>query len=361
MKLSILYAYRNRDEQRIKNSLQSLALQTATSFEVVFVDYGSEEVFAEKVQKVVESFSFASYHYIAHPGLLWNKSKALNYAASKAVGDYVFVADVDICFDVNAVKTILDSTDINKYSLFKLSYLKEEVDQEQIQLGHFKDVHIKHHGLVNGMIVVSKEAFFQVEGYDEFYHFYGSEDVDFYQRLQHLGLIEQKNQDTLFFHQWHRIYNSINDSVLEATPRFFNIKKINQQHYLFQQASKAIKPVLAQKINTVVWKKEDKLSPKEATLSYHIPNDHAKVWHLLNIILPSCNNEIVHITIKEDAYFTSTKFKIKKKLKKSDRVPMSMKEVNDVILERILLVYRHHNYTYEIASDLKTITFLIQL
>jgi len=103
LKLSILFAYRNREKQRILNSLQSLQNQNENDFEVVFVDYGSNDAFASRIQKVVEGFSFASYHYIAHPGLLWNKSKALNYAASKAKGEFIFVADVDICFDSNAV------------------------------------------------------------------------------------------------------------------------------------------------------------------------------------------------------------------------------------------------------------------
>ena len=84
MKLSILFAYRNREPQRIKNSLMSLQKQykNVAEFEVVFVDYGSTEGFQRLIQEVVESFSFAHYKYIAHKGLLWNKSKAINYRVS---------------------------------------------------------------------------------------------------------------------------------------------------------------------------------------------------------------------------------------------------------------------------------------
>jgi glycosyltransferase involved in cell wall biosynthesis len=106
--ISFLFAYRNRDSKRVLLSLKSLALQEHENFEVVFVDYGSDDDKASAVKKLVESFAFSSYYYIAHPGLLWNKSKALNYAASKAKGDYVFVADVDICFNNKVVKMLQD-------------------------------------------------------------------------------------------------------------------------------------------------------------------------------------------------------------------------------------------------------------
>ena len=57
---TIIYAYRNRDESRIKMSLDSLKNQTNQNFKVVFVDYGSESKLAANIQKLVESYSLAS-------------------------------------------------------------------------------------------------------------------------------------------------------------------------------------------------------------------------------------------------------------------------------------------------------------
>ncbi len=39
---------------------------------------------SEDLEEVINEFSFANYHYIGHEGLLWNKSKALNYGIQKA-------------------------------------------------------------------------------------------------------------------------------------------------------------------------------------------------------------------------------------------------------------------------------------
>ncbi len=45
---SIITAFRNRDAERVKNSLNSLAAQQYTDFELKFIDYGSSpEVSAE--------------------------------------------------------------------------------------------------------------------------------------------------------------------------------------------------------------------------------------------------------------------------------------------------------------------------
>ena len=357
--ISFLFAYRNRDSKRVLLSLKSLALQEHENFEVVFVDYGSDDDKASAVKKLVESFAFSSYYYIAHPGLLWNKSKALNYAASKAKGDYVFVADVDICFNNKVVKMLQDYRQPGTYSLFKLSYLKEQAEPLKLKEINALDKDIKHHGSVNGMVLVRKDNFFKIEGYDEFYHFYGSEDVDFYLRLRHLGLKEQTNSDTLFYHQWHSIYNTINDSVFEQTPRLFNIKKINQQHFINHQESKAIQPSLIQKVNQQVWEKEDEPTEQMVTKKMRITNDHAKVWHTLKIRLPNFENGIVELRVEEEAYFKSAKYKLKKLLRKPDRVSMTMKAVNDMILEEILLNYRHHNYSYKISEDLKVIVFIL--
>lgn len=360
-KLSIIYAYRNRDFERIKISLESLKNQTDTDFEVVFVDYGSTLDKANAVAQIIKQFNFAAYYYIAHPGLLWNKSKALNYGALKSEGSHVFIADVDICFAREAVSQIKKNITTNTFTLFKLSYLKAHVELKSGYQLDIKPGSIKHHGTINGMIVVAKKDFFAVEGYDEIYHFYGSEDVDFYDRLANKGLKTTFDENTLFYHQWHPIQNHINDAKLLNNPRLFNIKKINLVHQLYQKDSKTITPLFKQKVNANIWYKEDQLTKNDATSSFELTNDHAQVWHCVKMILPNLKNEIVYIKVTQAVYFESFKYKLKKVLNKPDRIPISMKSVNDLILEDIMLCYRHHNYTYTISEDLKTISFIIKL
>jgi predicted glycosyltransferase involved in capsule biosynthesis len=50
------------------------------------------------------------------------------------------------------------------------------------------------------MILTTKEAFFEIKGYDEFFHFYGSEDVDLYARLENAGYKSNLVTDIYFYH-----------------------------------------------------------------------------------------------------------------------------------------------------------------
>ena len=61
--ITILYPYRNRDIERVKRSLDSLALQTDQRFKVLFVDYGSSSKQASQVEQLIISYSFANYIY----------------------------------------------------------------------------------------------------------------------------------------------------------------------------------------------------------------------------------------------------------------------------------------------------------
>jgi len=55
---SIITALRNRDAERVKNSLNSLAAQQYTDFELIFIDYGSSPEVTAQIKPLVESDSF---------------------------------------------------------------------------------------------------------------------------------------------------------------------------------------------------------------------------------------------------------------------------------------------------------------
>jgi len=356
--ITIIYAYRNRDIERVNLSLQTLMFQTKNGFEVVFVDYGSEVLFSQAVKEVVNSYDFAHYHYVGHSGLLWNKSKALNYGIKYAKGDYIFIADVDILFHPNTIQLFQKISSPEKSYLFKLSYLSKKVSQSLRNTSRLFDLPVKHHGKINGMVLTSKSSLTTINGLDEFFHFYGSEDMDLANRLEISGqqLIEQTEE--YFLHQWHTIYNSYDDSKLSITPRLFNIKRINQEHYFYNKDTAIVKP-----INSVNWgkvienNKNDSLSHPD--VEYQIINLRSKIVHFLGFLLPSFENGVIKIEVREDKYQHSLKYRLKKILKKVSQPYISIKDVNDLILSEIIFKYRDNNYFYKVHNDLKGITFII--
>lgn len=358
--VTILYAYRNRDAKRVFNSLQSLVSQTNHNFEVLFIDYGSETHFSSSVKKVIDNFHFANYYYVGHPGLLWNKSKALNFGIKRAKTEFIFIADVDLLFHQNTIQLFRDIATIDKAFIFKLSYLDEKCTKNIDMLFNFKELNIKHTGNVNGMVLVSRQALFKVQGLDEFFHFYGSEDVDLFQRLEKSGQTLQLRDELYFKHQWHVIYNSYNDKLFSKEPRLYNIKRINQEHYFYNKSSNYTVPVNNPTWGEIIDKKNYDLL-HEPTQVYKLPNIHALIWHFIEIKLPNMKNEVVKVSVYEDNYFQSFKYRLKKIMNKQTQPYITLKEVNDLLLNKIIYTYKNYNYSYKIDDDLKQITFTIEL
>lgn len=358
--ITILYAFRNRDAQRVQLSLQSLQQQSVQDFEVVFVDYGSETVYTQAVEPVVTAFDFASYHYVGHPGLLWNKSKALNYGVKQAAGEYIFIADVDILFHSETLQLFQQIANPKKAYLFHLSYLSKKVTKSLETTSQFYDLPVKHTGVVNGMVLTSKKSLFDINGVDDFFHFYGSEDVDLFQRLEFSGQQLIQRDENYFLHQWHTIYNSYDDSKLSIIPRLFNIKRINQQHYLSNKEQNVSIAHQQQKWGHC-FTPEDKEQLAHPEINLRLPNIEAVVIHFLREELKNYSGKVVSIVFYEDRYYTSLKYKIKTLLGKQSQPYMSMKAVNDEALKTIVFDYRNHNYEYRVAEDLKEIHFILDL
>ena len=94
-KITFIYCYRDRDLERVKLSLDSLANQTNKEFRVIFVDYGSDLKRAAEVEEIVDSYDFAEYCYNDTRGKVWNRSHALNTAIRLAETEFVFTSDVE--------------------------------------------------------------------------------------------------------------------------------------------------------------------------------------------------------------------------------------------------------------------------
>ena len=359
-KFTIVYAFRNRDAERVRFSLASLANQKKQNFEVQFVDYGSQKKYAKAVEEVLIEFSFANYHYIAHEGLLWNKSKALNYGIQKAKGEYVFIADVDILFHSNTISLFDEICNENTAFLFNLSYLDKAVSLKMNFKTPFDSLPIKHTGNVNGMVLVSKKAISSIYGFDNFFHFYGSEDVDLYQRLQNIDISLVYKDELYFKHIWHEIYNTNDDSKISLLPRLYNVKRINQEHYFFNKTYNLKGPINQENCEHIIFKNNLKtlMNPDKII---ELPNIHSVVTHFLEVELNTYENKVMKIIIKEDDYYKTLKYKIKSILNKETIFYMSIKEINDLILSKIIYEYKDYNYSYNVLPDLKSISFTIKI
>lgn len=358
--ISIIYAYRNRELERIKASLDSLMHQTNKSFEVIFVDYGSRQSLASQMEELLELYSFAIYKYFPAETMLWNKSKALNFGIKNANNSYIFIADVDIIFSPKTVDILIAKTNPQIIHLFRLNYLSKNESNKLYQNYKVDELVINHTGEVNGLVLASKEAIYKVHGYDEFFHFYGAEDVDLYARLENAGYDIIKNDVSLFYHNCHEIYNSYDDSKMSVIPQLFNIKRINQQHYLYHKKNKTIIPEMQEKWGELIDKNKI-MQLNDADVFVQLKNVQAEVIHFFEVELVHIKNKIIKIQITEEDSQTRWKNSIKKWMGKSAVPMMTIKECNDLILSKIVFKYRNHYYSYRIDPTFNQLDLIIKL
>lgn len=206
-KISIIVAYRNRDSQRINRFLDSLSKQSNKTFELIFVDSGTDLDLAKEIEKSVKSYAFATYIYNDTRGKDWNKCIALNIGSLHANGNYLYFTDIDLMFHENYVDHLYNSLD-PKNQMYTRVYMVNEkftayntifdIDRNLIsEISHTSG---------KGILLVSKEVFEEIGGYDEYYSDWGVEDNDIYIRLTAYGLIEKwaDYENYPVFHQWHQ-------------------------------------------------------------------------------------------------------------------------------------------------------------
>jgi len=358
--VTIVYANRNRDLKRIKASFDSLKNHPEANFSVVFVDYGSEEPLVDNLKQLCNNYEFVIPYFLPVSQLLWNKSKALNYGILQTQSPYIFIADVDLIFHPEAVTLFNKLAVEDKFFLFNLGYLEKAESEKLTKSYNFDDLSPSRFGEVNGMILAPTKAFFCVNGLDEFFHFYGSEDQDLFKRMEHAGYKRESNNEAYFYHNWHQSFAGSEDEIITGNPRIKNIMRINQRHFLRNREKGIIKPRRQTELGKVIVKEESDLLQKP-TKTVKIYNILSHVEHFLGEELPSYTGEIIKAEFVEDPYFHTLKHKVKKLLGKQTQPYCSLKEVNDMVLKEILYKYRDANYSFKISEDLKSIIFCIKL
>jgi glycosyltransferase involved in cell wall biosynthesis len=312
------------------------------------------------LEELEREFPFVRFYHLPVAQLLWNKSKALNFGITKASGDYIFIADIDLVFHpkTSFLWEKLQSPD--KFYLFQLGYLDKIESRELSNDYEFEDLKPGRTGEVNGMILTSMESLMKVNGLDEFFHFYGAEDEDLFARLENAGYQKEQAEEYYFLHQWHQSFSGTEDSLLTGNPRVKYIMRINQRHFQRNRDRGIIKPLRQGKLGSFIAPERSK-ALKNPDIKLEIPNILSWVEHLLREELPSHKGEVVQVEFFEDEFYTSLKHRLKKGLGKQTQPYISMKEVNDMILKEILYNYRDYNYSFRLGEDLKRIIFCLEV
>jgi glycosyltransferase involved in cell wall biosynthesis len=358
--ITILFAYRNRDIERIEILMDSLLKQTNKNFEVIFINYGSCLNYSQAVESLLKSYPFVKYYYVGHIGLLWNKSKAFNFGIKNSKAPYILTADIDLIFHPETIEVITNIASSSTFTLFSYGYLPKTTNTCDIKDKSFHKLVPTHFGEVNGLGLYSRKALEEIHGFDEFYHFYGSEDVDLFMRLKNAGYEQTREEKQLFLHQWHPRYPNNLEHKFSTVPRLKNVLRINQKHFLWVSNFNIIVPH-----NQLKWgecfARKDLHILRNPSLILEVSNKKSSVTHFLNEELEMWKGEILAVNFVEDPNYDSFKFKIKNLIGLIEEPYLKMSVVSDAILEKIVFKYRNHNYLFSISENLRKISFVIDL
>lgn len=354
--LIIIYPFRNRDMERVKKSLDSLASQTNKSFKVYFVDYGSEAAVAAEVKALVSDYAFVAYEYRYTEHQPWNKSKALNSIIRNLEDGFCFIADIDMIFAPDFIEKAIPLQRTNTAVYFQVGFLNKDETRKNRSFHDYKIDFLSTEG-ATGLTMFPVAALKEIRGFDEFYHFWGAEDTDVHVRLKNNGAdIKYYVEELFMIHQWHPSYRSKEKIDLTTSLQVKGIVQLNHQHLKYAKKNK----VTSANPNSwgEIMSKEsfEILNAELRKITIH--NTKKEVEHFVLVELAKIKEPVCY-EIREDAYKNTFKYKLKKFLGKKVPDYLTMKESNDIILLHLTAHYNHLPYTYKISDDLKKISLRI--
>jgi len=356
--ITIIYPFKNRELQRIKKSLDSLVNQYNKDFSVVFVDYGSDFEIAASVKELLKQYEFVKYIYSFHNNQPWSRAKAINIGLRFVETEYVFIADIDIIFNERFVDVLFGLKDKNDNVYFQVGYL-DKYESAEVKCFDCYTVESTSIPEGQGLSLFKLDSLLMIGGFDEFFHFWGAEDEDIHLRLQNAGFSSRFYDDEiLLLHQWHEIFEKLDNNKLTIEPILSNVFSLNKQKLRFNQKNNIVKP------NTENWGKL--ITEKEFELlnsnqeSVVLLNKKHVIENFLDIVLSKTNSEILNVTFQEAPYQLTLNYKIKKIFHLKTEEYYSLKEINDMLLKALLIYYQDYLFNYNISSDLKSIQLKIK-
>lgn len=352
--ITLVLTYRNRDLRLVENCLNSLKNQTNKVFKVVLVDYGSVANYRNELETLVKNYSFIQLIQCNTNQELWCKSRAINIVLKQCATDYFFVGDIDMIYHSKFVET-LKTIKKDAITYFQVGFLNEEESKKEQEFSEYA-INFKSTEEATGMTLYSTAILKSINGYDEFYNGWGSEDTDVHIRLKNAGhTVNFYKDQVLMLHQWHpKQYRSKNN----LAPFHSDLEQINARYLVFVEQSKKVKANT--KFNWGVYKDSDYETLKNIEKDYSISNKKAEVLAFINAILLT-EQGVLKVTITQHEAYKSIKETLKKIIRKKTIAFLNLEDINNIILSCVINQLRTSAYQYQYNKVKKTITLIIKL
>jgi glycosyltransferase involved in cell wall biosynthesis len=206
--LAIIFCFRDRETNRVKIALDSLAGQCDRDFSVLFIDYGSSPATSAKIETLCAGYPFCTYRFIDTRGRIWNRAEALNYGVLLSDARYIFTADADLAFYPDFIGALKRKMSAGAATFFAVGYLSPS-ETEKLRSRAPDGLRFrKSETFAKGMMLISRADFHKVNGYNNFYALWGLEDNDIHYRIEKSGMRVSLEREVHMLHQYHEPVHS---------------------------------------------------------------------------------------------------------------------------------------------------------
>jgi GT2 family glycosyltransferase len=342
--LTIVIPNRNRNLETVGRSLSSIVPQLDYSTKLIVVDYGSSESYQSDLESLTNSFTSVQLILCPTQDQLFHKTRALNMVLKDCTATYFMVLDMDCIVHPQFIKKAKQLAREDVVYNFPYGFLKE--DESKVSK-EFKDYEVDFIGGLTGSAIFNTKKLQDLNGFDEFYHNWGAEDADMFDRLERIGVRTVLYQeDLLLLHQWHE-KNYRNPKSKQAFHR--HLEKVNHGYYELSRKRNTTKANLNHQWG-LLCDPDEYAALKESLETWHIENYRQEVEGLFASLVEHPLNKPVKIKISKVS--RSIKREVKKLINRSVKPILSMEEVNDRLLELVIFYYRNRAYSYEFNQQL---------
>jgi predicted glycosyltransferase involved in capsule biosynthesis len=341
--LAVVIPNRNRNLETVGRSLSSIVPQLNDSTKLVVVDYGSSESYQIDLEYLINSFTSVQLILCPTQGQLFHKTRAINMVLKDCTATYFMVLDMDCILHPNFIKKAMELASENTVYNFPYGFLKE--DEAKVPK-KFKDSDVDFIGGLTGSAIFNTQKLQDLNGFDEFYHNWGAEDADMFDRLERIGVTTVLYQEELLLlHQWHekKYRNPKSKQAFHS-----HLEKINHEYYRLSRKRNTTKANLNHQWG-LLCDPEEFAVLKEPIETWYFNNYRQEVEGLFFSLVEHPLNTPVKIKISKVS--KSIKGFFKKMINRSVKPIICMEEVNDRLLELIILHYRNRPYSYEYVKQ----------
>ena len=354
--ITVVLTNRNRDLKSVKRCLTSLNNQSNKQFKLVVVDYGSKNKNLQMLRCLIEEFPEIELICCDTSKQLWCKSRAINIALKSCETSYFFVGDIDMIYHSEFIENLYQIKGKADAVYFQVGFLSAVESQKNKNFDDYK-INFKSSNEATGMTIYKTEVLKSINGYDEFYHGWGSEDTDVHLRLKNADKrVLFYNDSILILHQWH----PKNYRNKESTEPFHScLEKINQKYLYYTKVSKKIKANIGFEWGLYHFNSNEKL--KKVNDEYNVTNELADFKGFVNNVLLNTKGQVISVSIRNHKEYRSLKHAAKKVLGKTVLTFLDMQSVNDLLLETLIVNCRNVPYKYSFNRETQHIALIINL